>query len=118
MELIAASRIPKAQARVTGSKPYTEKLIEVIKNVGAAGAYASNIIRMAETRIVELQREGRDVFIYAVGKKAQGYFRYRGYRIEQTWLGVTDTPGYGDARAIARTLMAAYGDGRIDAVEA
>jgi F-type H+-transporting ATPase subunit gamma len=147
MELIAASRIPKAQARVLGSKPYTEKLIEVIKNVGAAGsgsshallsrrepktvavlivssdrglagAYASNIIRLAEVRIHQLVDQGRDVRIYAVGKKAQAYFRYRGYRIEQAYLGVTDTPGYGDARAIARTVMAAYGDERIDAVEA
>lgn len=147
MELIAASRIPKAQARVVGSKPYTEKLIEVIKNVGAAGsggghrllerreaktvgvlvvssdrglagAYASNIIRMAEVRIHELVKEGKEVLVYAVGKKAQSYFRYRGYRIEQAWLGVTDTPGYGDARAIARTVMAAYADQRIDAVEA
>ncbi len=147
MELIAASRIPKAQARVLGSKPYTEKLIEVIKNVGAAGAgsshrllerreprtvgvlvvssdrglagaYASNIIRLAEIRIHQLQREGRDVLIYAVGKKAQSYFRYRNFRIEQAYLGVTDTPGYGDARAVARTVMAAYGDQRIDAVEA
>jgi F-type H+-transporting ATPase subunit gamma len=147
MELIAASRIPKAQARVIGSKPYTQKLIEVIENVGAAGAgtshpllvrrdprtvgvlivssdrglagaYASNIIRLAEVRIHELTREGKDVLIYAVGKKAQAYFRYRGYRIEQAYLGVTDTPGYGDARAIARTVMAAYGDERIDAVEA
>jgi F-type H+-transporting ATPase subunit gamma len=146
MELIAASRIPKAQSRVMGSKPYTEKLIEVIENVGAAGggshallerrepkrvgilvvsadrglagAYASNIIRLAEARVAELEGQGRDVLIYAVGKKAQSYFRYRGHRIEQSWLGVTDTPGYGDARAIARTLMAAYGDKRIDAVDA
>lgn len=147
MELIAASRIPKAQARVLGSKPYTQKLIEVIENVGAAGAgsthrllerreprtvgvlvvssdrglagaYASNIIRLAEHRVHELEKEGRDVVIYAVGKKAQAYFRYRNYRIEQSYLGVTDTPGYGDARAIARTVMAAYGDQRIDAVEA
>jgi F-type H+-transporting ATPase subunit gamma len=147
MELIAASRIPKAQARVIGSKPYTEKLIEVIKNVGAAGsgsshvllerrdpkrvgvlvvasdrglagAYASNIIRMAEVRVHELAKEGKDVIVYAVGKKAQSYFRYRGHRIEQVYLGVTDTPGYGDARAIARTVMAAYADKRIDALEA
>lgn len=147
MELIAASRIPKAQARVTGSKPYTQKLIEVIKNVGAAGAgsshallqrrepktvgvlvvssdrglagaYASNIIRMAEVRVHQLARDGKDVIIYAVGKKAQSYFRYRGHRIEQSYLGVTDTPGYGDARAIARTVMVAYADRRIDAVEA
>ncbi|MCB1247226.1 MAG: F0F1 ATP synthase subunit gamma, partial [Acidimicrobiia bacterium] len=98
MELIAASRIPKAQARVNASKPYTEKLVEVIQNVGAAGAgsghsllerrdvktvgvlivssdrgmagaYASNIIRLAETRIVELDKQGVDVVVYAVGKK-------------------------------------------------
>jgi F-type H+-transporting ATPase subunit gamma len=146
MELIAASRIPKAQGRVLASQPYTAKLIEVIENVGAAGAgtshallerrevktvgllivtsdrgmagaYASNIIRLAETRIVELQKAGAEVAVYAVGKKAQSYFRYRGYRIEQAYLGVTDTPGYGDARAMANTAMAAYAEGRIDSLE-
>lgn len=147
MELIAASRIPKATARVEGSKPYTAKLIEVIENVGGAGAgashmllerrevstvgmlivasdrgmagaYASNIIRLAEQRISELEKSGRDVLLYAVGKKAQSYFRYRGYRIEQAYLGVTDTPGYNNARAIANTIMEAYATKRIDALEA
>jgi F-type H+-transporting ATPase subunit gamma len=147
MELIAASRIPKATARVEGSKPYTAKLIEVIENVGGAsvgashmllerrevstvgilivssdrgmaGAYASNIIRLAEHRIAELEKAGTDVLIYAVGKKAQSYFRYRGYRIEQAYLGVTDTPGYNNARAIANTIMEAYATRRIDALEA
>jgi F-type H+-transporting ATPase subunit gamma len=82
-----------------------------------AGAYASSIIRLAETRIVELQKSGVDVAVYAVGKKAQAYFRYRGYRIAQAYLGVTDTPGYGNARAIANTTMAAYAEGRIDSLE-
>lgn len=146
MELIAASRIPKAIARVQGSKPYTEKLIEVIENVGAAqggvshrllerrevrtagllvvtsdrglaGSYASNIIRLAEQRIYELRKEGKDVLLFTVGKKAQSYFRYRGYRIEQAYLGVTDTPGYGDARAIAARVMASYAEHQVDAVE-
>jgi F-type H+-transporting ATPase subunit gamma len=147
MELIAASRIPKAIARVEGSKPYTTKLIEVIENVGGAnadsshrllerrevstvgvlvvsadrgmaGAYASNVIRLTEQRIAQLERAGHDVLIYAVGKKAQSYFRYRGYRIEQAYLGVTDTPGYNNARAVANTVMEAYATGRIDALEA
>ncbi len=146
MELIAASRIPRAQARVQGSKPYTAKLIEVIENVGSAGAgahlllerrdpstvgvlivasdrglagaYASNIIRLAEGRIRDLRKEGKDVLVYAVGKKAQSYFRYREYRIEQAYLGVTDTPGYGDARAMANRVMEDYASGRIDALEA
>jgi F-type H+-transporting ATPase subunit gamma len=147
MELIAASRIPKATARVEGSKPYTSKLVEVIENVGGAnagashmllerrdvstvgilivssdrgmaGAYASNVIRLAEHRISDLEKSGKDVLIYAVGKKAQSYFRYRGYRIQQAYLKVTDTPGYSNARAIANTIMEAYASRRIDALEA
>jgi F-type H+-transporting ATPase subunit gamma len=146
MELIAASRIPKASARVVASKPYTAKLIEVIQNLGAAGAgtahvllerrdvqtvgvvvvssdrglagaYASTIIRMAEQRIIDLRREGKQIRIFAIGKKAQGYFRYRGYRMERAFLGVTDTPGYGDARAVADAVMGAFASGQIDAVE-
>jgi F-type H+-transporting ATPase subunit gamma len=146
MELIATSRIPKAQGRVNASKPYTAKLIEVIENVGAAGAgakhrlleqreiktvgllvvgsdrglagsYSSNVIRLAERRIRELDREGKDVVLYAVGKKAQAYFRYRGFRIEGSYLGVTDTPGYGDARAVASSAVTAFATGRIDSVE-
>jgi F-type H+-transporting ATPase subunit gamma len=145
MELIATSRIPKAQGRVNASKPYTAKLIEVIENVGAAGAgahrlleqrdiktvgvvivssdrglagsYASNVIRLAEHRIRELDREGKNVILYTIGKKAQAYFRYRGYRIENAYLGVTDTPGYGDARAVANSVLAAFVAERIDSVE-
>jgi F-type H+-transporting ATPase subunit gamma len=146
MELIATSRIPKAQARVNASKPYTAKLIEVIENVGAAGAgakhrlldqrevmtvglvivtsdrglagsYASNIIRLAENRIRELDREGKDVALYAIGKKAQAYFRYRGFRIDGAYLGVTDTPGYGDARAVASSVLTAFATEHIDSVE-
>lgn len=147
MELIAASRIPKASSRVLASKPYTAKLIEVIQNLGAtgastshvlldrreveevgvlvvssdrglAGAYASTIIRLAEQRIIDLRREGKDVRIFAIGKKAQTYFRYRGYRIERSFLSVTDTPGYGDARAVANAVMGAYASEDVDAVEA
>jgi F-type H+-transporting ATPase subunit gamma len=144
MELIATSRIPKAQARVNASKPYTAKLIEVIENVGGAGAkhrlldqrevktvglvivtsdrglagsYASNIIRLAEHRIRELDREGKDVALYAIGKKAQAYFRYRGFRIDGAYLGVTDTPGYGDARAVASSVLTAFATNHIDSVE-
>jgi F-type H+-transporting ATPase subunit gamma len=147
MELIAASRIPKAQARVNASKPYTGKLVEVISNVGRAaggvshpllerremrtvgilvvsadrglaGAYATNIIRMAERQMIAHRKAGRDVLLYVVGKKAQTYFRYRGWRIEQVYLGVTDTPGFGDARAISNVVIEAYASGDVDAIEA
>lgn len=146
MELIAASRIARAQLRVRQSIPYIEKLTEVIRNVsrasggashmllevrepntvgvvivssdrGLAGAYNSTVIRMAESALIEHRRAGRDVRIYVVGKKAHGYFRFRGYTIERTFLGITDTPGYGDARAIANLVMEAYASGEVDAVE-
>ncbi len=147
MELIAAARIPRAQARVTASKPYAGKLVDVIRNVsaasggashmlleqrpvetagvlcvssdrGLAGAYASSIIRAAETKVQQLRREGKEVRLFVVGKKAQTYFQYRKYQVERSFLGVTDTPGYGDARAIANILMDAYASGLVDSVDA
>jgi len=147
MELIAASRIPKAQARVTASKPYADQLVEVIRNVygassgathplleereiktvgmlvvasdrGLAGAYASNIIRMAETAALAHEGAGRSVRIYAVGKKANDYFAYRKYTIVRSLVGVTDMPGYGDARAIANMVMDGHASEALDSVEA
>ncbi len=147
MELIAASRIIKAQARVAAAQPYTDKLNDVIRNVGAAsggashpllerrdqrtagvlvvtsdrglaGAYNSNILRLSERALIDHRNSGRDRRLYVVGKKAQVYFRYRGYQIERAFLGVTDTPGYGDARAIAATIMNDYAEGKVDSVDA
>lgn len=147
MELIAASRIVKAQQRVAAAQPYTHKMDEVIRSVaaasgdashplleqrevhtagvlvitsdrGLAGAYNTNVIRMAETRLIELRNALTDFRVYVVGKKAQGYLRYRGYQLERSFLAVTDTPGYGDARAIANVMMNEYAEGTIDSVEA
>jgi len=146
MELIAASRIIKAQQRVTAAQPYTEKMTEVIRNVaaasggashpllerrsedtagvlvvtsdrGLAGAYNSSVIRLAEARLIAHRKAGTDTRLYVVGKKAQSYFRYRGYQIERAFLGVTDTPGYGDARAIANVVMNDYAEGTVDSVQ-
>jgi len=147
MELIAASRIPKAVARVGASKPYSAKLVDVIRNVagasggtshmlldqrvvrhagvlvvasdrGLAGAYATTIIREAERRIVALERAGTPTRLFVVGKKAQTYFQYRKYQVARSFLGVTDAPGYVDARAIANTLMEAYASETVDSVDA
>ena len=146
MELIAASRIVKAQQRVRQSIPYVEQLTGVVRNValaagsidhlllqrreirsvgvvvvssdrGLAGAYNSSVIRMAEATIIAHQQAGREARVYVVGKKAQSYFRFRGYRIERSFLGVTDTPTYGDARAIADILTEDFVAGEVDSVE-
>lgn len=146
MELIAASRIVKAQQRVTQSRPYVNRLIEVISNVGRdaggsshllsevrtvstvgvvvissdrglAGAYNSNLIRAAERAIGHHTMEGRDTRLFVVGKKAQSYLRFRGYRLEQAFEGMTDQPTYGHARAVANLVIESYVSGAVDAVE-
>ncbi len=147
MELIAASRIPKASARVNASKPYSTKMVEVISKVstsagtaghplleqrevntvgvlvvasdrGLCGAYATSVIRLAERQVEVHRAAGHKIRIYAVGKKAQAYFSYRKFDVERAFLGVTDRPGYGDARAVANKLMGDYASGRIDGVDA
>ena len=146
MELIATSRIAKARVRVAQSQPYTDKMNEVIRNLGAgtgatshpllerrdvttasvvvvssdrglAGGYNSNVIRMAEHRIHEVQNAGKQLRLYTVGEKARAYFAYRKFEIDQAWLGVTDTPGYGDARMIGNALLEAYESEAVDSVE-
>ena len=147
MELIATARIGKAQVRVSQAKPYTQKMNDVIANIGAAsgslshpllerreistigvlvvtsdrglaGGYNSSVIRLAERSIRQQQADGRVVKVYTVGSKAQSYFRYRKHTIDHTWLGVTDTPSYGDARSIANIVLDEYASERVDAIEA
>jgi F-type H+-transporting ATPase subunit gamma len=72
---------------------------------------------MAEARLIEHKNAGIDTRVYAVGKKAHGYFQYRKYQIEQAFLGVTDRPGYGDARAIANVVMNDFAEGTVDSIE-
>ena len=145
MELIATARIGKAQTRLVEARPYAEKLAEVTRNVaaagtashplletreprtagvlvitsdrGLAGAYNTSVIRMAERQIHDHRFNDRAVRLYVVGKKAQSYFRYRNQEIAGQWLGVTDLPVYGDARAIANVLIDDYQAGATDAVE-
>ena len=146
MELIAASRIVKARQRVRAARPYAEKMIEVIRNVarasgdvgdpllerrelgtmgvlvvtsdrGLAGAYNSAVLRMAERQMVELQDQGVAIRLYAVGKKAQTYFSFRGYEMAESFLAVTDQPTYSDARKIAQVLTQDYRSGAVDAVD-
>lgn len=147
MELIAASRIVRAQQRVGAGQPYAVKMREVVANLsrasaavshpllaarplttagvlvvasdrGLAGAYNTNVIRLAEARLQEHAAAGVACRLYVVGKRALTYFRYRGHHIERSFLGVTDAPKYADAREIGRALMAEYEAGEVDAVEA
>jgi len=147
MELIASSRIVRAQQRVTGGQPYTARMREVVGNLsrasgsvqhpllearplttagvmvvasdrGLAGAYNANVIRLAEARLQEHTAAGVTCRVYVVGKRALSYFRYRGYTMERSYLGITDAPTYENAREVARGLMSDYEAELVDSVEA
>ncbi|MCW2545589.1 MAG: synthase gamma subunit [Mycobacterium sp.] len=134
MELIAASRIARAQQRVTASKPYADEITRVITAVasqtsvdhplttehpnptraavlvvtsdrGLAGAYSSNALKTAEGLYETLRSEGKESAIYAVGRKAAGYYRFRNRKVEQEFTGFSEQPDYESAKAAADALI-------------
>jgi F-type H+-transporting ATPase subunit gamma len=147
MELIAASRIVRAQQRVAAARPYSEHITNVLGNLaaagaglssplltprdevrtvafvvitgdrGLAGAYNTNVIRLAERAVREERAAGRQVALLCVGKKAEGYFRFRGQPIEAAFHGMTDQPSYEDARTVAAAVTSKFEDGEFDQVE-
>ena len=147
MELIAASRIVKAQGRVAAARPYSEQITEVIRNLagggaglkhpllqpkedvrniayvvvtadrGLCGGYNTSVIRQAERAMRADEAAGRSSRLYVVGKKGLVYFRFRHASIEESFLGVTDQPTYEQAREIAAAVSSAFNDGEVDAVE-
>jgi F-type H+-transporting ATPase subunit gamma len=147
MELIATSRIVKAQQRVAAARPYSERITEVLRNLAAAGAggdspllterddvrtvayvviaadrglcgaYNSSVIRAAERSMQRQRAEGRQTRLVTVGKKAATYFRFRGWDIDAHFQGFADQPAYEDARSIAEHVVTQFGSGEYDLVE-
>jgi F-type H+-transporting ATPase subunit gamma len=147
MELIAASRIVKAQARVLAARPYSDQITEVIHHLaqggagvsspllqpreevrkvayvvltadrGLCGAYNTSVIRQAERSLKAQQAQGRDYSLVLVGKKAESYFRFRRYRIDAAFTGMSDTPTYEDARQVAHAVSAPFEAGEVDQVQ-
>jgi F-type H+-transporting ATPase subunit gamma len=147
MELIAASRIVKAQARVQAAVPYSEQITEVVRDLAAAGAssespllqgrdevrttcyvvitadrglcggYNAGVQRAAEGEVKADVLAGKDYVIVPVGRKAESYFRFRGYRTDRAFAGFSDAPSYDDARDIGRHVVGLFERGEVDRVE-
>jgi F-type H+-transporting ATPase subunit gamma len=136
-ELIAASRIVKAQQRAEAARPYTQTLIRALEMAaeksrldhpliegtgkprrsavlvvtsdrGFAGAYTSNVIRQTEALTGLLHDEGQEVVPFVVGAKGVNWFKFRGRVTGGSYSGFTGTPSYGDARQIADDLLEAF----------
>jgi F-type H+-transporting ATPase subunit gamma len=146
MELVAASRLRRAQARIEGLRPYADRLqqltVEVaavtsraygqpllekreVKGVavlaltadrGLAGAFNANVIRRSLAVAGEHRGQGREVHWLAVGRKGGSSLRFRGQEIEASYTGITDRPKYSDASAIAERVAELYVEGKVDLV--
>ncbi|MEV4813745.1 F0F1 ATP synthase subunit gamma [Micromonospora avicenniae] len=143
MELVATSRIAKAQARVEASLPYAQAITGVLTALasnaridhplltprervrragvllvtadrGLAGGYSSNAIRTAESLLARLADEGKEPVLYVIGRKGVSYYRFRNRPIEANWTGFSEQPSFADARAVGETLIKAFSAGADD----
>lgn len=146
MEMVATSKMKRAQDRVSAARPYAQALTDVISslyspelaerfpllrqpaqikraavialtaNRGLAGAFNSNLIKEARATIARLEGEGAAVDLHAVGKKGLGYFRYVGRPVVTNRTDIGDRPTAENAAELVNDLTAAFARGEIDAV--
>jgi F-type H+-transporting ATPase subunit gamma len=142
-EMIATSRIAKAQARVEAARPYAEEITKMLTDLadesaldhpllverdnprraavlviasdrGLCGAYNSNVFRRSEELFSLLREEGKTPILYVVGRKALNYFRFRNWDVTDSWTGFSEKPSYESAQEIASTLVDAFNAGADD----
>jgi len=133
-ELIATSRIAKAQAAVEASTPYAERITEVLSALASAstldhpllnerpepkraaillvtsdrglcGGYNANAIKAAEELSALLRSQGKEPVLYLIGRKALGYYTFRQRPIADSWTGFSERPSYADAERAAAAIM-------------
>jgi F-type H+-transporting ATPase subunit gamma len=133
MELIAASRIVRAQARMNAAKPYAEELTRALRAVlqdkslrnpmltgvenprrsaiviitsdrGLAGGYNANAIRTANELANRLEGDGREVVRYVIGRKGAAYYNFRRIPIAGSWTGFSEQPYFAAIRELTETL--------------
>jgi F-type H+-transporting ATPase subunit gamma len=146
MEMVATSKMKRAQDRVVAARPYAAALGEVLarldspelaerfpllrrparvrraavllltSNRGLAGGFNANLIKEARARVAELEAAGAEVAVHVVGRKGIGYFRYVGRPLAAERTDVTDRPSADDAASLVDGLMADFVAGALDAV--
>ena len=136
-ELIATSRIGRAQARLATARPYAAEITDMLTTLaaeaaldhpllveradprragvlvvssdrGLCGAHNANIFRRAEELFSLLREDGKTPVLYVIGRKALSYYTFRNWRIEGSWTGFSEQPTYDDAAAVAETLVATF----------
>ena len=136
MELIAASRIVKAQNRVNAARPYADELTRalaalgkdaslkhplltgaenakrtgillVTSDRGLAGGYSANAIKKANELAASVRAEGKEPVIYVIGRKGVAFYRFRQIRLADSWTGFSEQPTFLDARGATEAVVSA-----------
>src|ERR1700727_314543 len=142
-ELIATSRLPKAQNRLESPRPYPFEITRMLPTLageaaldhpllverpepkragvlvvssdrGLCGAYNSGAFRRAEELFSLLRESGKTPVLYTVGRKALGYYTFRNWDVSESWTGFSERPSYDNALEVAETLVDAFMAGRGD----
>ncbi|WP_192765094.1 F0F1 ATP synthase subunit gamma [Plantactinospora soyae] len=143
MELVATSRLAKAQSRVAASQPYAQAItgvltalasnaaidhplltarpkvrragvVVVTSDRGLAGGYSSNAIKAAESLIARLKADGKEPVLYVIGRKGVTFYKFRQRKIEASWTGFSEQPSFADAKQVGETLIKAFTSGADD----
>jgi F-type H+-transporting ATPase subunit gamma len=133
-EMIATSRISKAQSRLNAAKPFSEEITRMLTTLGneaaldhpllverenpnragvlvvtsdrgLCGAYNSSIFRRAEELFSLLRKEGKTPVLYTVGRKAESHYSFRNWDLTESWTGFSEAPQFENAAEIAETLV-------------
>ena len=146
MELIAASRIIKAQQRAQQAAPYARELTKAVSALatysdadhplttepenptkaailiitsdrGLAGAYSSSVLKEGERLAERLREEGKSITTFIAGRKGEAYYRFRNRPVRESWTGFSDQPQYDNAREIGSALIDAFVDDSDEGVD-
>ena len=136
MELIAASRIAKAQSRMNNAKPYARELrralaalsgdttlkhpmltgvenprragiLVITSDRGLAGGYNANVLRRANELASQLSSDGKEVERFVIGRKGAAFYRFRQISLGGVWTGFSEQPNFADARGATEAIVKA-----------
>lgn len=112
----AAGNVPQLPILQERDEERNVGLVLIAGDRGLAGSFNSQIIRRGIIAREELREQGKEVTLYAVGRRIDSSLNFRNLTVKSAHTGFTDRPTFADARLIAEELMADYIDGRIDGV--
>jgi F-type H+-transporting ATPase subunit gamma len=145
MKMVAAAKLRKVQDRMLNFRPYAIKMDSVLSDLakvaereihpllalrprktvevivitsdrGLCGAFNTNILRASANYINGLKKEGLEISLGTVGRKARDYFRRRDVPIRKSWIGLSGKLKYSDAQDIANDLIENYKNETADEV--